>query len=290
MRKRLCMLGLLLLLVACNEEVIVNEEETKEKKDTSFTKVFNQEEKDVAKKVQSKDKGEKKVIKDKIQKELTTEEAAEVVRDNLRQIEDALPNYSELPPDEGDAMFQTIADIRDDNYKENEEAISLINEVKEDLKDYFTENSLERMAIRYLVDAHSSMDKDFLIARDIEARYTIEKQEDNTFTFSFIRLVDEEGTRSAGTFTVQYAYENGKWRMVDYNFLSTDEQSLQLTFDDLDFYYTRLREMTANDDYAQNYDYEPIEIMEIGYDDYLVFELDGVMKGRNIHTSEIFMP
>lgn len=44
------------------------------------------------------------------------------------------------------------------------------------------------------------------------------------------------------------------------------------------------------DDYAQNYDYEPIEIMEIGYDDYLVFELDGVMKGRNIHTSEIFMP
>lgn len=160
----------------------------------------------------------------------------------------------------------------------SEKAENIVSETKKDFEHLVAASILDEWVRCYLYSAYVSYHREYLNSDDIQARFEVLDQSDDQFEISFITLENEGGVSYlAGTQHLYYIKENEHWVIEEHEFITPEEEPLNLTFDDLKEYYSQFNEGQLS--------FEAIEETEVDGVTYLVYKIDGQHYARNVDDS-----
>lgn len=274
------LLGFSLLLVACSEAV-VQQSNHKTDKDIRYAKLlpkdesYEQKEAELEEKLKKDEQDEEK----KVTHQRDIDEVTDIVRRNLKNIEEKMPNYWNVP-DSGDVIKVIDRIDIDRPNQDTVEQKALLKDAEQRLQTEITKGSLEKLSRYFLIRGHGSMHKDHVHVGDLHARFSVTNETENRFDFTFITVDDgEAGFAIPGETTLSYEYKNNKWRLADIVHLYPNLNPLNITFDDIEEYYDRYSNSSLV--------FRPIEEETINGVTYLTYQIDDRTITRNTETSMV---
>lgn len=272
------LLSFSLLLSACNEAV-VHQSNHQADKEVRYAKLLTKDELNEQKeaKLEKKEKEGQQDKKKEIVHQRDINEVTDIVRRNLRNIEEKMPHHW----DKVDGTLQLIDQMHLDRTKnDNKQQKELLKDAQSRLKDELTKEGLEELSRYFLITGHSSMHKDYVHVDDLHARYAVTNETETSFDFTFITVDDADaGFSIPGETTLSYEYDGNKWRLADLKQFFPNEKPLNITFDDLEEYYDRYTNGSLV--------FRPIEEEKINRVTYLTYQIEDRTLTRNAETSMV---
>lgn len=210
---------------------------------------------------------------EKVQKAIpmSDEQIKEIIINNLDQMESSIQkdfDESLMPIDEN-----TFAEG-----ESNTETEDIVEKTKKDFENLVATDTLDEWVRHYLYSAYISYHKEYLNTDDIQTRFEVLNQSNDKFEISFINLESNGGlSYIAGTQHLFYIKENGHWVLQDREFFNPDVKPLDLTFKDLNEYYSQFDE--------DNIKFEAIEETNVNGENYLIYKLGDEYYARNATDS-----
>src|SRR5699024_8368773 len=267
------LLSITLLLVACNDEALVQQSNHQTDKEIRYAKLLTEDELNEQKEAKLEEKDDRNEEKETTHQR-DIDEVTDIVQRNLKDIEEKMPNYW----DRVDDTLQIIDQMQLERPKDdNKQQRKLLKDAQSRLKDEITKDSLEELSRYFLIMGHGSMHKDYVHVGDLHARFSVTNETENSFDFTFITIDDViAGFAIPGETTLSYEYNN-KWRLADIVHIYPNEKPLNITFEDIEEYYERFMD--------SDFEFRPIEEETVNGVTYLTYQIDDHTITRNAETS-----
>lgn len=219
--------------------------------------------------------GEKAKIDDT--KELrTNEEVKAIIHENFKEM--------------STAMDEVHAEYKEDWSEPNQKWIYNPNEDEEGfeepkrigtaaLESHVDEQFLDTIVKEYLQAYFCNCDRYHIFSSsDADIRFEVLEQDDSYVKARAIRLYDYI-YENPGTFTYEYIKDGDNWKLLDVAFVTTEEEPLNITFEDVEYYI----------DYETEKKKETILVEEYEEDgtDYLVIKRDGWIDVMDKENSKL---
>lgn len=207
--------------------------------------------------------------------ELTDEEAKKIIIEGFRNIELEMEKLQE----EHSQVWMQVDWLEPKDAEIYEEGMEITRAA---LADYIAEPSLDDYVTTYLYAYFNFLDGSGMSSKDIGVRFEVVEQTEDSLKASYLLLADEAEYVTPGKRIVQFIKEEESWKLSDDEFISAEEEPLELTFADLEDYYQLL---------AENYDMpgelELIDEVENGEETFIVYAMDGFVMARNVSDSSL---
>src|SRR5699024_9416180 len=177
-------------------------------------------------------------------------------------------------------VFEEWFNIIDNTVVANEEAKQQIS-TNQNIQEFVTEKGLEEMIIPYLSVYLRDTDRWGIITEeDIGVRFQVLEQTEKSFKASTIRLATFAEYDPSETVVLDYVQEDGNWKFNGFEKITTEEEPLNLTSEDLKYAFT-------DPETGKVIEGELVEETVIDGEDYIVMKYDDYYEARNVKDSSL---
>lgn len=199
---------------------------------------------------------------------LADNEIKAIIIDNLQQIDEVMDGIQEEYTHEWQGatwIDEPSVDQEKFDYAENI--------VREKLAHLATPSYLDSVSHAYLIQYFNWLDSFMIDEHSLDVRFQVLDQTEDQFVVQAIQLFHEQGYQSVGTNVLTYVKQDGGWKAHYYEYVNTDDEYLNLTFEDLEEYYGPGK-------------IEFVEEVTRGNETYIVTKQDDIYEARNVRNSE----
>lgn len=176
-------------------------------------------------------------------KELSTEEALALVLENVDGMESLFLEEFDLSDayfsikdvigfedvEDKDDLYNAIDEMTDQDREETEKLFAFI---KEELSAYVVEEKVDEYFYTYILGLLEGYDADLLELSDVDARFEVLEQDEETLIVSFIRF-QEVYAEHLAAYEISYVNDDGYWKINELEQEILDEISPELTMEDI---------------------------------------------------------